>query len=144
MANLSDKQKAFVREYLKDSNGKQAAIRAGYSPKTAESKASQLLRLVKVRALLEEKTKPLDENAGVTRERVMSEFAKMAFGDDYPRDKKGSLDSIAKILGMFIDRTSNPVLDEIAMQKHCVDNNLPFELYKEKLLEVLKLESTKK
>jgi phage terminase small subunit len=45
---LSFKQAAFVREYLKDFNGTQAAIRAGYSEKTAESQASTLLRNPKI------------------------------------------------------------------------------------------------
>lgn len=43
MAKLTDKQELFCREYLKDLNGKQAAIRAGYSEKTAEFQASRLL-----------------------------------------------------------------------------------------------------
>ena len=34
---LTDKQQAFVREYLVDLNATQAAIRAGYSAKTAAS-----------------------------------------------------------------------------------------------------------
>jgi len=38
----------FAHEYVIDFNGKQAAIRCGYSPKTAESQASRLLRNVKV------------------------------------------------------------------------------------------------
>jgi single-stranded DNA-binding protein len=46
------RQLLFVHEYLKDLNGKQAAIRAGYSPKTAESQASRLLRNVKVQNLI--------------------------------------------------------------------------------------------
>lgn len=46
---LSPKQELFCREYIKDLNGKQAAIRAGYSAATAEVKASQLLSLVKVK-----------------------------------------------------------------------------------------------
>lgn len=45
---LSNKQKLFVDEYMKDRNGKQAAIRAGYSEKTAESQASRLLSKAKV------------------------------------------------------------------------------------------------
>jgi len=40
---LSPKQTAFVTEYIKDFNGTQAAIRAGYSPKTANEQAAQLL-----------------------------------------------------------------------------------------------------
>jgi phage terminase small subunit len=42
----------FVTEYVKDFNGKQAAIRAGYSPRSAEQQASRLLRSAKVVTLL--------------------------------------------------------------------------------------------
>lgn len=41
---LNTRHKSFIREYLKDMNGTQAAIRAGYSAKTASSKANELLR----------------------------------------------------------------------------------------------------
>ena len=47
---ITDKQARFAQEYIIDSNGKQAAIRAGYSPKTAEVQASQLLSKLKVQA----------------------------------------------------------------------------------------------
>jgi hypothetical protein len=40
---LSEKQKAFVREYLRDSNGSQAAIRAGYSPTSSRTTSSRML-----------------------------------------------------------------------------------------------------
>ena len=43
MAKLTEKQKRFVEEYLIDLNATQAAIRAGYSPKTAAEQGSQLL-----------------------------------------------------------------------------------------------------
>jgi phage terminase small subunit len=42
-----------VKEYVIDLNGKQAAIRAGYSPKTAEVQASRLVKDAKVQAILE-------------------------------------------------------------------------------------------
>jgi len=40
---LTPKQSAFVREYLVDHNGTQAAIRAGYSPSSARTAAGELL-----------------------------------------------------------------------------------------------------
>ena len=43
MAGLSDKQKQFVAEYLVDMNATQAAIRAGYSPKTAKLTGHRLI-----------------------------------------------------------------------------------------------------
>lgn len=45
---LNDKQKRFCHEYIKDHNGKQAAIRAGYAEKSAEMQASRLLSKDKV------------------------------------------------------------------------------------------------
>lgn len=45
---LSPKQQRFVDEYMIDLNAKQAAIRAGYSERTAEQGAAQLLRNIKV------------------------------------------------------------------------------------------------
>ncbi len=44
----------FPYEYIIDLNGKKAAIRCGYSPKTAESQASRLLRKDKVKAKIKE------------------------------------------------------------------------------------------
>lgn len=45
---MTPKQARFVAEYLKDLNGKQAAIRAGYRPSRAEGTASELLANRKV------------------------------------------------------------------------------------------------
>ena len=44
MADLTNKQKMFVAEYLKDLNATEAAIRAGYSPKNAAAIASRLVK----------------------------------------------------------------------------------------------------
>jgi phage terminase small subunit len=61
IGKLRPKQARFVSEYLKDCNGTQAAIRAGYSPKTAASQASDLLRNPKVAAAISGKTSRLEE-----------------------------------------------------------------------------------
>jgi phage terminase small subunit len=54
MAKLSDKQELFAREYLKDLNATQAAIRAGYSEKTARSQGNRLLTNVDIQACISE------------------------------------------------------------------------------------------
>ena len=53
MAKLTDKQTAFVREYLVDLNATQAAIRAGYSERTASRIGPQLLGKTCVREAIE-------------------------------------------------------------------------------------------
>lgn len=47
---LTDRQKTFCEEYLIDLNATQAAIRAGYSPATANRIGSRLLTNVVIRA----------------------------------------------------------------------------------------------
>ena len=51
---LNDKQKRFFQEYLIDTNATQAAIRAGYSKKTAYSQGQRLLKHVEGQKLLQE------------------------------------------------------------------------------------------
>ncbi|MCB7513996.1 MAG: terminase small subunit [Lawsonibacter sp.] len=49
---MTKRQERFIQEYLIDLNAKQAAIRAGYSPKTAQEQASRLLSNVKVQTAI--------------------------------------------------------------------------------------------
>ena len=51
-AKLTEKQQRFVEEYLIDLNATQAAIRAGYSAKTADQQGSRMLANVKVQQLV--------------------------------------------------------------------------------------------
>jgi len=81
ITGLTDKQRLFVAEYLVDRNATQAAIRAGYSPKTAEFQASRLLSNVKVRAAVDQGLMSLAEQVGISAERVLRERARLAFFD---------------------------------------------------------------
>ena len=78
---LTPKRMRFVDEWLIDFNGKQAAIRAGYSAKTAEAAAARLLRNVKVQAEISRRQKDLQRRTEVTQERVVMELARIAFAD---------------------------------------------------------------
>lgn len=78
---MTPKQARFVSEYLVDGNGKQAAIRAGYSARTAESKASDLLKLVNVREAVAKKTQAQLARIDLTAERVKRRLADIAFAD---------------------------------------------------------------
>lgn len=78
---LTPKQMRFVDEWLIDFNGKQAAIRAGYSAKTAEATAARLLRNVKVQAEISRRQKDLQRRTEISQERVLRELARVAFAD---------------------------------------------------------------
>lgn len=81
MAKLTEKQKRFVAEYLVDLNATQAAIRAGYSPKTANRIGSQNLSKVDVQAEIEKRRATLRNKLEITQERVLEELAAIAFAN---------------------------------------------------------------
>lgn len=78
---LTQKQSRFIDEYLCDSNATQAAIRAGYSKKTAQEQSSRLLSNVMVSQRLAERRKELQVATGMTAERVNTELAALVFSD---------------------------------------------------------------
>ncbi len=78
---LTAKQQRFVDEYLIDLNATQAAIRAGYSPKTADQQASRLLTNVKVRQYLAQRQGERSERTAITQDMVLRELAKIGFSD---------------------------------------------------------------
>ena len=62
MAELNQRQELFCREYIKDLNGTQAAIRAGYSPRTADRMAYELLKKPEIQAfVLQSKAERVEE-----------------------------------------------------------------------------------
>src|SRR5215510_9462888 len=79
--NLTPKQARFVQEYLIDVNGTQAAIRAGYSTKTAQEQSSRLLSNVMVSKAIAKGQQALAEKTGVTAEQVIDEVALIGFSN---------------------------------------------------------------
>ncbi|WGO82305.1 terminase small subunit [Arsenophonus apicola] len=68
---LTNKQEAFCREYLIDLNATQAAIRAGYSEKTAHEQASRLLANVKVEKRIQELMKARKNRLNIDADYVL-------------------------------------------------------------------------
>lgn len=78
---LTPKQAAFVREYLVDLNATQAAIRVGYSPKTAKVQGSRLLTNAAIRAAVEAGKADQTQDAIATKEQILQELARIGFSD---------------------------------------------------------------
>lgn len=76
---MNKRQELFIQEYLIDLNGTQAAIRAGYSPKTANEQASRLLANVNIRARIEKAMAERSRRTGINQDRVLLELAKIGF-----------------------------------------------------------------
>jgi phage terminase small subunit len=159
MAELTDKQKRFVEEYIIDLNATAAYIRAGYEEKGARANAARLIANDNIQVAIQSAMQERSKRTQITADRVLQEYARIGFADmkdylsyktaltqighddegnpiiDYAQviqmkdsdevdgapiaevsitkdgtfkfkfhDKKGSLDSIARHLGMFNDK----------------------------------------
>lgn len=78
---LTNKQRRFVEEYLVDLNATQAAIRAGYSKKTAGQIGDENLKKPQIAAAIQESQAKRSERTEITQDMVLRELAKIGFAD---------------------------------------------------------------
>ncbi len=103
--SLTHKQEVFCREYLVDHNGAQAAIRAGYSEKTARNIASQLLAKPAIKGRVEALEAETCTSLGVTPEMVIEGLLIAANDHDAPASSRvAAYAHLGKYLGMFTDK----------------------------------------
>lgn len=76
---MTKKQKRFVEEYLIDLNATQAAIRAGYSPDTAQQIGSENLSKPVISSAISKAMAERSRRTGVNADRVLLELAKIGF-----------------------------------------------------------------
>ena len=81
MDKLTAKQERFVDEYMIDLNATQAAIRAGYSEKTARNIASENLSKPNIQAAIAERQAEIAQKLGITKESIAKELARIAYDD---------------------------------------------------------------
>lgn len=75
---LTAKKQTFCEEYLVDLNGTQAAIRAGYSKKTATVQAAQLLTKLNIQNEIQRLIKIRSESTAITAEKVLKQMQRLA------------------------------------------------------------------
>lgn len=80
-AKLTAKQSKFVDEYLVDLNATQAAIRAGYSEKTAYRIGADNLRKAQIAEAIQRRMGAREKRTEVTQDRVLMEMARLGFAD---------------------------------------------------------------
>jgi phage terminase small subunit len=78
---LNRRQEMFAREYLVDYNATQAALRAGYSARTAYSQGQRLLKHVEVRRLLDEADAERRKRLQLSADDVLGELALLGRSD---------------------------------------------------------------
>lgn len=139
--NLTPKQRLFCLEYLKDFNGTQAAIRAGYSKKTANEQASRLLANVNIQNLIKENNAKVEKNSIMDIQEIQERLTALARGEvdeeivvienigDFTsearvitkkvsaKDQTKALELLGKTNGLFVDKVQNiappQIIDDI-------------------------------
>ena len=119
---IKPKQQRFIDEYLVSLNATQAAIKAGYSPKSADVHACRMLGNDRIKALIDERLALHSKNTGETKERILlslREIADRCMAKEPILDKDGNnsgiykfnasgairaLELLGKHLGMFSEK----------------------------------------
>ncbi len=101
--NLTDKQIRFIEEYLIDLNAKQAAIRAGYSAKSAEFQGSKLLADSKVSQELKLRQEVTSKKLEITKESLIKDLndIKNLQKTKSPQAAIKAIEVISRMLGLF-------------------------------------------
>lgn len=118
---LNPQQMRLVHEYLMDTNerpnGKQAAIRAGYTIKSAKEQASKILNDPRAKKIIEEHNNKAMDRIGITKDRILQELALLAFSNPkgyLTKDEDGN--DVIDWHGISKDNAA-PLLLEISVTK---------------------------
>ena len=119
------KQRLFILEYLQDFNATQAALRAGYSKKTAAEYGYQLLQKPFIKAQVEREVQKRLVRLGISADDVVNQMSRIAFADlrvlspelmsHIPEETSAAIQSVKltkKRTGEF-DDGGEPVYDDV-------------------------------
>lgn len=123
--NLNQKQIRFVDEYLIDLNATQAAIRCGYSEKTAAQQASRLLANPAIQEAISKKQKRIEQKAQVTHEWVINNLKKVferCMQEEAVTDKDGNFEGVFKFEHTGANRALELIGKHIGMFKERVEH----------------------
>jgi phage terminase small subunit len=119
---LEPRQEKFIQEYLKDLNATQAAIRAGYSAKTANEQGARLLAKASIQAAIDKAQQKRAKRVEVSQDWVIENLKKVferCMQEEPVNDREGNftgvfnfkeagankaLELIGKHLGMFTEK----------------------------------------
>ena len=111
---LTPKQELFCKEYLVDLNATQAAIRAGYSVKTAKAMGCENLTKPDVAERIQAAMAERSESTGITAEYVLNGIKELtdnlAVSED-PKSAYKGYELLGKHLALFSDKVDHTSSD---------------------------------
>lgn len=107
---MTPKQELFIKEYLVDLNATQAAIRCGYSEKTAYSQGQRLLKDVEIGKAVQKAMDERAEKVGISAAKVLENIERIATlaeaKEEYGAALRGQ-ELLGKHLKMFTDKVEH-------------------------------------
>lgn len=132
--NLTLKQERFIQEYLIDLNATQAAIRAGYSKKTASAIGLENLRKPRIKQAIDEKLKQIDDEKTADAKEIREFWTRVMRGEE--KDTVLRYDNEGHQVETEIDvsmkdriRASELMGKSYAMFTDKVDSNIDMDLH---------------
>ena len=124
---MTPKQQRFCYEYLIDLNATRSAIRAGYSERTANKIASELLKNKEIKEKIEQLKEEQQKKLEITLDTVLKEIAVIAFsplGKIKTSDKLKALITLTDFLNNPYKELSNIYDDKVIIIDNIKDTNI--------------------
>lgn len=125
---MTPKQRRFVEEYLVDRNATQAAVRAGYSAKSAARTGWRLRQIPAVRLAIAEAARDREDRREMSRDRVLVELARVAFASSGEYLDWGP-DAVALKHKTVLTPDQQAAVAEITQSRTKTGHTLRFKLY---------------
>lgn len=109
--SLNDKQKRFCNEYIIDFNATQAAIRSGYSEKTAGAIGSENLKKPDIRKFIDEVLEKHSLGRGETL-KLISDIAQGSLNEYFTTEKEIKVSKVEKGLSVLIQELKEKIEDQ--------------------------------
>jgi phage terminase small subunit len=117
MTKLTPKQAMFVKEYVKDLNAKQAAIRAGYSEKTAKEIGCENLTKPNVAEAVRLEMEKRTEAVEIEADFILKGIRDIAVnGEEQTKDRLKAYELLGKYKKLFTDKVESEVSGDINIQ----------------------------
>ena len=99
---MTTKQQSFVNAYLISGNATQAAIKAGYSKKTAYSQGQRMLKNVEIEKVIQQHKQRMSQETDISVIQVVKEIRQIALNGKSDHIRLRAYDMLMKHLGVYV------------------------------------------
>lgn len=117
---MTEKQKRFCDEYLKDLNATQAAVRAGYSPKTAKQIGQRMLTFVDLKSYIDDQLELLHNQKTADAQEILEYLTSVMRGEHTEQTLQLVGDGVQKITDIDVSEKERMKAAEMLGKYHAL------------------------